>query len=391
VAGNAAAVAFLIRRDWQSKPGGDTVQLSLTRQALQRRGIASIVLGNVADLNQHDAAPGVLHRFNLERPADALLLIAAAQKKWPGVPLVVSTIHHREKWIAEILRASPAWRDRMVVAAKDMSGERGVHAAKEFLRRGGGSFSERLAAARMTSMSDLTAQKRELLGRADALIALGRAELEWLVEDLGVDRGAKAAFIVPNGFDFLPAPREGARREGIIQVSRIEPRKNQFMLARLARRHRLPITFVGGINENYAAYARAVAKEIAANPRARWLGAVARQDLPAILAGHSVHVLPSQAEVLPLVDFEALACGCAVFTTTRSCSPEYLAQATAQRNWTAADPDALTADAIEAFLQQQDGASAVEVAGNSLPTWDDVAVRIHDIYRGLMESSPGIS
>jgi glycosyltransferase involved in cell wall biosynthesis len=376
-------VLVLIRADWLSKPGGDSVQVRHTVAALQKLGASVAVCATPAQLRAVHQAPDVVHGFNLDRPGEMLALLHAARRRWPGVPFAISTIHHKDAHIADVLGASTHPRDRLIRWLSGLGLRRLLAAARVLLRRADAGLAQRLRLAWQALMTGEQQQKKAILDETAAIVVLARAEQEWLQADLGVDVRARS-HVVPNGF----APQRfagGTRTErpgDLIMVGRIEPRKNPLALLRAARAARLSITFVGAPNPNFGGYARAFERELRKYAGARWIQGVAHEAVPDLLRAHKVHVLPSLAEVLPLVDFEALACGCFVLTTDRSGSAEYLRAAAG--GWATFCPSVAAGprfpDLLRNSVARGDRADPLVL---HLPSWLDVAARLFAIYREL--------
>jgi len=89
-------------------------------------------------------------------------------------------------------------------------------------------------------------------------------------------------------------------------------------------RHNARLSIVG--NSPELAHFQAMAKELGVQERVRWLGAVAREDIPATIGACDAFVLPSQWECFGVVFIEALACGKPLIAT-RCGGPEDIVHA----------------------------------------------------------------
>lgn len=109
----------------------------------------------------------------------------------------------------------------------------------------------------------------------------------------------------------------------ILCVGRIEPRKNQLLLAIAARELGLPVVFVG--HEGNPKYAKLV--HHAANDDAKFISRIDPTDplLPSAFAGARVFCLPSWSEGAPLAALEAAAAGANLVLSNLSSEPQYFA------------------------------------------------------------------
>lgn len=80
-------VVFCNRPDWESSPGGDTVQMLRTKDALEKRGVRVSLARHPTDLQ----GANLVHIFNTQRAAE--LLPWAQEAKRVQLPVVLSTIH----------------------------------------------------------------------------------------------------------------------------------------------------------------------------------------------------------------------------------------------------------------------------------------------------------
>lgn len=161
----------------------------------------------------------------------------------------------------------------------------------------------------------------ERLLRRDGLILFTEAARRALLERL--DFPESRAYVSTLGFDpgdFNPEPRDGDEdvrlryglaRPYLLCVGSIERRKNQARLceafARTPSARDMELVFAGP--DLYYAHEAHAAAERHLPERARFLGRVPAQDLPALYRGARAFSLPSLYEELGLVFHEALASG----------------------------------------------------------------------------------
>lgn len=110
----------------------------------------------------------------------------------------------------------------------------------------------------------------------------------------------------------------------ILCVGRIEPRKNQLLLAIAARELDLPVIFIG--HEGNANYAKLVRE--AAGENAKFVSRIDPSDdaLASAFAGARIFCLPSWSEGAPLAALEAAAAGSNLVLSSLSSEPEYFSE-----------------------------------------------------------------
>lgn len=158
------------------------------------------------------------------------------------------------------------------------------------------------------------------LNGADAIIALGKAEHDMLINGYGVSPAK--LHVVPNGIKqaFFAADEEIFRqRFGItgpyaLNVASVSPYKNQ-MTALRALKGTLPLVVLGPCAKEHKPYLNAL-KDFGGE-WFRYLGVLDNDDpaLPSAYAGASLFILPSVSEVQPISALEALAADCPVIIT----------------------------------------------------------------------------
>ena len=178
------------------------------------------------------------------------------------------------------------------------------------------------------------AQVADAVGRIDQIVAVSRA-MRAACESLASPQRPIA--VVPNGADtrvFHPRDRREARTrldlpvdERIITfVGVLTPRKGIDTLIEsmglLAREpDGAPLLLVAGIGELREGL-EARARELGVADRIRFVGKVAHDEVPWLMAAGDVFCLPSLSEGLPTVVCEAMACGRAVVATAVDGTPE---------------------------------------------------------------------
>lgn len=275
----------------------------------------------------------VAHLFNIDLSLEAARRLRQGRRCASRV--VLSTIHHREAWMAEL-------------HALARSGAAGVLArlplpVYETLRDAwiARRHPSQVRSAAGQLLRGMRRQQREILGAVDLVLPLADGERRSLFDDFGFD-GPQAT--VPNGAALLDGELpHGMPSEYLLCVARVEARKNPLALIDAAERLDVPVVFVGAANTHHRTLVQRFRERVRASSHATWLDRLDRRGVSAAYRGAACHVLPSWCEVVPLVDLEAAAAGARVVTTRRGHTDEYLAERHARFWDPASGVDGLTA------------------------------------------------
>lgn len=310
-------VALCIRNDGLVKMGGDTLQAMHYSEVLEEHGCDAQIVCSAEEVGV--IQPDIVHIFNIDRGIDAWEYSRAAAKM--GVPWVISPIHHEASFMRELRRQTGGLEGLMTRVLPEYIAEPIKEVARRVRRR-----EHRLPDLGAVLNGFLDGRRRVLEG-AKKVLCLAQGEADSLRRDLGVDIDIN---IIPNGIDnTIRANLEndsGNKEWDFVCVGRIERRKNQLAIIQAAQRVGKTVLFVGAFNENQKGYVREFQRITRNQKRFGHLLRVDHQDMGKIYRSGGAHILASWAEVLPLVDLEAAACGIPVMTTTRGYSSEYLGE-----------------------------------------------------------------
>lgn len=174
----------------------------------------------------------------------------------------------------------------------------------------------------------------------------------------------------------------------ILCVGRIEPRKNQAMLAEAARRMGRKVVFIG--HDGTPAYA-GLARERAGDA-GLFISRINPDDpmLASAFAGASVFALPSWSEGAPLAALEAAAAGAPLVLSDRSSEAEYFGERARYVN--PADLDGMMA-ALDAAMAEAtpDRAASQQAFVRRTFDWSDHATQTAEVYRSVIDrtAQPG--
>lgn len=312
--GFTGSVRLLLHGDEHKSLGGPSFRVPRTAQALRAQGVAAQAgsYTRAADISEE-----VVHLFNVWNPYSALSALEALNAA--GKRVVLSPIYLD-------LRAYGFWNGQLPeLPLEDLEAYAAIYhkACKDLEGRG------RLA----EPVAGYNAMVRAMLDMADHVIFLSQAERNALADLGAVVEDARASLVAnpvdaelwrtgdsalfrKTYLDDLSGPQEY-----VLCVGRIEPRKNQLLLARALRDLPLRLVLVG--HEGDAAYTERVRS--VAGPdflvvnRLEAGGAMLR----AAVAGARVFCLPSWAEGASLAALEAAAAGVPLVLGERSSERSY--------------------------------------------------------------------
>jgi glycosyltransferase involved in cell wall biosynthesis len=339
----AITVCFVARSDFESKPGGDTVQWRMYERAAREAGIRTTTWFD----DRPPPAADVFHAFNVDRPLELYPRLREVRRR--GLPFVLSTIHHPNPWIVRFRRAQPptGFLGRLLYSSRfgrSVPTSEPLREAAILLREG-----------RLRHVTDLrpswSTRAQWLLEHASRVAFLSRAEEAHVRDDIPTARSGPA-LLLPNWVedvgeapDRCPPVFAGLSEPPVLVVGRIEPRKNSVRIARLAVGAQRPVVFVGRPHPTERRFVEAFQQVVRSGPQCHWVPGVARAEMAQFYAHAAFLLNASLVEVSPLVDIEALSFGCPIVTTrfalhhellppdTRVCDPYDDDSITAELRW----------------------------------------------------------
>jgi glycosyltransferase involved in cell wall biosynthesis len=312
-------VLFNIREDYLSNPGGDTIQLLKTAEALRSLKVETDIANEVRpDLNHYD----VVHLFNLTRVRETLSQCENARKF--NIPVALSTIYwNMDEFYRQGLN-NPFKRIYHRTTRNSEVKLKFKKIAALLLRR------KFHSTENMKARMGFKAQQNYIVDSADILLPNSEVEMECLRTDLEIE---KNYVVVPNAVD--SRFRNGSHEEFtqnyhqhclekdkfVLCVSRIEDRKNILKLIQAVSNTDLTLVIIGGINPTQKKYYEKCRK--ASGRNVIFIGQMSHHELISAYAAARVHVLPSWYETPGLSSLEAGLAGCNIVTTDRGSTMEY--------------------------------------------------------------------
>jgi len=296
-------------------PGGDTVQICKTAEALQQRGVTCKISTELQpDLSGWD----IVHLFNLTRPQEVYMQARNAQKQ--GKPIALSTIYLSSSDYDGYARAGAFGvvsrilpnniLEYLKVIARGVVNREWHAGSWALLKHGHHQLQNEVM--RMTSVS------------------LPNSHSEWkrVLRDFPQAKSARYV-VVPNAVDenMFDSRAEYAemddnkRRTTVLCVANISPRKNQLRLIRALNGSDLPLVIAGLPTPNARGYYEQIKRE--AGPNVHFAGHVKQDDLEPYYRDAKVHVLASWMETTGLSSLEAGINGCNLVITDEGDTKEY--------------------------------------------------------------------
>lgn len=314
-------IAFCIRKDYQTRIGGDSIQLLKTKKYLENMGNLNIEVvtdPEVLSGKQYD----LCQIFNMQVEGPTRRLIDICKRK--GMAVALSPIFWNSglalanTLLAGYLGCRRISRTRLVIAEGILKLLSPVIGTPRFFTRG---YREDYVFC--------------VLRDADIVLPNSTEELEILSAYPGVNaEGLKRkSFVVFNGVDIgLDNDPQGgaigvsvARKYGlperyVLQVGRIEPVKNQMTLLQALHGVDIPIVFLGN-QQASRGYFHGVRKLADKRGNVRFVERVAHEEMKHIYRRAVLHALPSLQETTGLASLEALASGCRAVVSSRGYCP----------------------------------------------------------------------
>lgn len=298
-------VAIITRSTLYDSPGGDTVQIEMTKYYLEELGVKVDVYLSSSKINYNGY--DILHFFNIIRPGDILKHIK------PKCKIVISTIY--VDYEEYELRETKGLRNSLVrflgsdnlefikSIARSLLGKERIQSLSYFLRGHKNSI-------------------RYLIRRADCLLPNSQSELKRVFDKYGVE--TEKYKIVPNGIDLIKYSSviaDNKYKDSIICVGRIEGRKNQYRLIKAVNELPYQCYIIGKPSINDLAYYKRC-KSIAKG-HIKFIDHIPQDKLFGIMKAAKVHVLPSWFETTGLVSLEAAYLDCNIVVTRKGDQEEY--------------------------------------------------------------------
>lgn len=353
-----ARIAFQIRPDCFTHPGGDTVVMVRLKEHLEKLGLHIDVS---YDINKHLEEYDLVHLFNLCAP-DTIEPIARVVHQLRK-PLVIHAFQENcPQYLAKSKAVMPIFRRYLELGQPQ------------------GYLGELTDLLRNTAPSG-EVTSRFVLEHASSIFVSGRAERDHIK---GMAPEAHTT-IVHYGVSLDPAGNDGdlfARafgvRDFVLCVGRLETRKNQLMLLASLEHEDIPVVFADG-GFSYQQEYEGMCKAFKRKAPTIFTGRLSDEMLASAYAAAKVHCLPSWQELPGLVSIEAALGGCNIVATSWGTIHDYLGNSC----WYCEpdNPEDIRNQTLCALQSPQDQAAGIRVAAC---TWDKAASGILGEYQHVV-------
>jgi len=309
-------ILIVNRNDADSRPGGDSVQITQTSQHLEELGVqVDIVKG---DLLPETGEFDLVHLFNLQTPIETWKAFLWARERC--MPVVLSPIFWdmTDFWCDMAVKSTRRWR-----AARLLLGVGATPWLYHVWQK-----------VKLPFRTQWHIQRRLLIEVAH-ILPNAHAEAVHLADFFYLPSGfMKQCTVVPNAvnvdlFMDIPSPvqqlyeRYGLRGGYVLQVGAIGEVKNQLRVIQALYDVPVLLVFVGRKSSYDPAYIHHCHELAKKRGNVIFIDHLPHEQLPVIYAGAAVHVLPSWRETPGLASLEAAAAGCRVVSTCIGSAREY--------------------------------------------------------------------
>lgn len=309
-------ILFQSRTTLYSVPGGDTIQILKTAEALRPMGYDIDIS---TDLEPDVRSYEIVHIFNLTRPQEVYLQTLNAKRQ--GKKVVLSTIYVDFSEYDRKGRSSLIWK----LITKALNPERVEYL--KILARTLKNFETNKGTWLILKHGYRDLQSN-ILDMTDVLLPNSESERKRIIKDFPEFSGKKYT-IVPNAVDTRlfdsysgNTSNETEKFKGcILCVARIEARKNQLNLVRAVNDLPLSLVLIGKPAPNHLSYYEQIKKEAGSN--IHMIGEIEHSLLPKFYKVAKVHALVSWMETTGLSSLEAGIMGCNLVITDKGDTRDY--------------------------------------------------------------------
>ncbi|RGD02847.1 glycosyltransferase family 1 protein [Parabacteroides merdae] len=369
-------VLFQSRKTLYSVPGGDTTQITKTKEYLEKLGVeVDVSLELNPDVSRYD----IVHVFNLMRPQELYLQVKNAKKY--GKKVALSTIYgpyeeYEKKARGGILQVlnnllSITQIEYLKVIARAVLNFEFNKGTVIYLLNG----HKRL--------------QRKIIKMVDVFLPNSDSEMLRVAKDFKLKNYnyvAVANAVDVNKFDYERveiSPELEKYRDCVLCVSRIEGRKNQLNIIRACKGLPYKFVFIGKAGANFRKYYEACKAE--ANDHTFFLGQIEHEKLPQFYKLAKVHILASWMETPGLSSLEAGIMHTNVVVTKKGDTEDYFKKFAFY-----CEPDDLLSikDAVvKAFNSSFDNNFLERIRDNY--KWEDTARQTFQGYQSIIRVSYG--
>lgn len=299
-------VAFLVRDDFFSKVGGDTIQIQGYASELTAQALEVIYLYPFSDFAEKINSVDCYIVVNLDRAYDSSVFYSKLKTLDLLNKTFVVPIHHQDDAVVAFNKYRFGLFDFLVSDALFV----------ERLRLCNSVLKRRVPFLHVSKIfgGALKRAAQSLLLECKGVVTIAKGEIGVINRDYNVDISAKSRVI----YNAIPSSNnndKSGRDIDVLVSGRIEARKNQLNIIRALSATDLKVVFVGAVNGNNRAYCEKFTNELKKYSNFEYLGAVPHEEMMSLYNRAKIHLSASWMEVSSLVDIEAYSRGCIVFSS----------------------------------------------------------------------------
>lgn len=309
------------RKNLFTLKGGDTVQLTKTKEELDKLGVeADISLELEPDLSSYD----LVHLTNVTRIQETYLQMKNAVRQHK--PVILSTIY----WpVEEFEKSGQVGIRKIINRYLSVDTEEKIKAVARYVKDedSRNEATSNLWKVGYTKMQDYVVQHTSFF--------LPNSEIEMEMFSKNFNVPMKNYNVVPNAIDSDIATKQLIKtipekfekfRDAVICVGRIEPRKNQVMLAEALDNSQYKVLFVGAVSENQKGYFNELKKIVDTHGNYYYMPYIDNTELYQLYRVCKVSALPSWYDTPGLVSLEAGVMGCNLAISNKGSTKEYFGE-----------------------------------------------------------------
>lgn len=299
-------VAFLSRENLFSGPGGDTIHIVETANALEELGCQVSILSSSSFKGKENSFD-IIHFFNLTRPADLLPHLDKIT-----CPIVVSPIY------VDYSEADSKARKGLGALVRKLLGKNTFELVKVAARILKGN--ERNLSW-MYFVKGYKGAILQILKRTNTMMPNSHSEMNrFRVDFPDCDLSYTA---IPNGInvEFLQTIEKKPKENLVVCAARFERLKNQLSLIEATRGMDVKLLLIGKPSPNQADYYKLC--QAAAHENVEFIHHLPQQELFEILSSAKVHAMASWFETTGLISLEAAYLDCSLVTSRKGDQSEY--------------------------------------------------------------------
>lgn len=310
---------FHLRSDAIAKPGGDAALGRQFKALLERAGHrVNLSTSTVVGEGAYDAAL----TFNLDRPFESAQFMRHCQRR--GIPVMLYCLHHPAPGVVSYLRGGTVGFRRFFAVAAGYRPD-----AYESLLTLAKVAGRKFRARQIGDLAyiDTRRAQRYLLAHADVLIGASALEVAEIAREFDAP-GAPYA-VVPHILETLTEVPAGApaltRDIDVLCAGRIESRKNQLQVARLARLFPgARFVFIGTPSPSEQRYFAGFSQAIDGLKNVEYFPSMPIDELRAMFRRARIFISLSWFEVVSLTEMDAYANGCRLLVGKHSYAQEFV-------------------------------------------------------------------